>query len=398
MQLADRQEFFPEAGRGVKVSGVSYYTRAAGVEKLRRRSTQTESDKSDTMERSFSSDNGRTWTEPEQVRFIFKQPDGVFRRSARPEFVDPVTDRMVGLVCNGLFPTDSPLEGLKSRYFTYRVSTDGGKTWDLEEQVIQTGAYDEDHPLEGVWLGRNGVNVGDMTCRPIRSREGKLLFPIQIAPLGPNGEYYNPGGGHTYGEAAVLIGTWTGNDRVDWDLSHRVKIPPERSTRGAIEPTIAEMPDGRILMILRGSNDVRPEIPGYRWEAVSSDGGRTWTSPEPWTFTDGTPFFSPSSCSQLLRHSDGRYYWLGNICSRNPRGNRPRYPLVVGQVDPKSLCLMQETLLTVDDRGPNDHEKLTLSNFMAHEDRETGEILVHMSRAWQHGDRTSAAYLYRVEP
>jgi hypothetical protein len=39
---------------------------------------------------------------------------------------------------------------------------------------------------------------------------------------------------------------------------------------------------------------------------------------------------------------------------------------------------------------------MTLSNFFAHEDRESGAILLHMSRWFQdewHGD----AYLYRIE-
>jgi hypothetical protein len=183
---------------------------------------------------------------------------------------------------------------------------------------------------------------------------------------------------------------------VEWDLSERLNVSPERSTRGMLEPTVAEMPDGRLLMVLRGSNDVKPRVPGYRWRAASSDGGYTWSAPEPWTYEDGEAFHSPSSCSQLLAHSGGRLFWLGNVCRENPRGNQPRHPLVIGEVEPESLCLIRAGILVVDDRRPGEDERLALSNFMAHEDRETGHILVHVSRAFQRGDRTSAAYLYRV--
>ena len=72
-------------------------------------------------------------------------------------------------------------------------------------------------------------------------------------------------------------------------------------------------------MVLRGSNDRRPELPSWRWIAFSSDGGRRWTPPEPWTYDQGEAFFSPSACSQLLRHSSGRLFWLGNINGESPR-------------------------------------------------------------------------------
>src|SRR5205085_2742639 len=83
------------------------------------------------------------------------------------------------------------------------------------------------------------------------------------------------------------------------------------------------------IMVLRGSNDKNPSLPGYKWVSYSSDGGFRWTEPKPWTYRTGVPFFSPSACSQLLQHSNGKLYWLGHINKTNPRGNRPRYPVYV---------------------------------------------------------------------
>jgi len=253
-------------------------------------------------------------------------------------------------------------------------------------------------------VGKNAIMIGDLGCRPVRTRRGEILVPVQICPVGPDGEYYNPGGGLTYHEAAVLIGRGLADGKMEWDLSQRVANDPAKSTRGCIEPTLAELPDGRVLMVVRGSNggtkDPECRIPGYRWYSLADDGGHTWGPARPWTYTDGRPFHSPSSCSQLLAHSNGRFYWLGNITPANPKANSPRYPFVIGEVDARSGLLIRETVLTIDDRRPGEHEDTMLSCFMAHEDRENGDIILHMSRAFTRGvnDWTGDAYQYRIAP
>jgi hypothetical protein len=221
--------------------------------------------------------------------------------------------------------------------------------------------------------------LGDKGSRMILLKSGELLQPVQITPVGPDGEYHNPGGGFTFHDSAVLIGRWNGTGGIDWTQSALVKGDPDESTRGFIEPTIAEMPDGRVLMVLRGSNDRQPELPGRRWYCVSTDRGRTWSPVRAWLYNDGAPFHSPSSCSQLLRHSNGRTYWLGNISPENPLGNTPRYPLSIGEVDPESLLLIRETVRTVETRGEDEPAWFAASNFFVYEDRETREICVHCS-------------------
>src|SRR4029434_1280117 len=126
----------------------------------------------------------------------------------------------------------------------------------------------------------------------------------EISPLGADGKLYNPAGGYTYTDAAVGGGRRRGA-RLAWGISDVVTRGPARSTRGMVEPTIEFLADGRLLMVLRGSNDRRPELPSYRWISMSQDGGNRWTIPQPWTYQDGQKFFSPSACSQLLRHSSG---------------------------------------------------------------------------------------------
>src|SRR5204863_8584169 len=124
--------------------------------------------------------------------------------------------------------------------------------------------------------------------------------------------------------------------------------------------------DERILMVMRGGNNGILDQPGVRWRSISRDDGRTWSASEPWNFSDGLTMFSPGACSQLLQHSSGAWYWLGNVCPENPKGSYPRYPLVIGRVDPATLGVVHESLFVVDTWQPDsDPEPVMLSSFRA---------------------------------
>jgi hypothetical protein len=379
----------------------SSYTRVSGTEKMCRHGYMTQSDRLDDLAVGFSPDNGATWTAFQSLKVVEPLPGGgAMRRHYMPPFVDPVTGRMLIMVNEGKRPADDPIkDGMTQTYLGYCVSLDGGRTLAVQEQVIEEGGTPE-KPLRGVTVGRNAVMIGDAGCEPIRTKGGRILVPCQVCPVGPDGKYINLGGGLSYHEAAVLIGRWSQNPsdcRLTWRLSPYVRNDPAKSTRGAVEPTIAQFPDGRILMVLRGSNDVKPELPGHRWYSVSGDEGETWEPVKPWTYDGGESFFSPSSMSQLLPLANGEIWWVGNISERNPRGNGPRWPLVIGRVNPRTLLLERATVRVVDTRREGEWEGMTLSNFHAHQDRVTGEVLVHVSR-WRtvKEDWTADALLFRL--
>jgi hypothetical protein len=179
---------------------------------------------------------------------------------------------------------------------------------------------------------------------------------------------------------------------------------PRLSTRGFFEPTLGELADGAILMVMRGSNDKSPELPGYKWFSRSVDGGQNWSEPRPWTYQDGEAFFSPSSCSQLIPYSDGRLFWAGNICRENPRGNAPRYPFILAEVDLESGLVIKDSVTVIDELREGESPYLTLSNFLVREDRPTGDLLLHMTRLFAHDFRenqqvnwTADALLTRIK-
>jgi hypothetical protein len=374
----------------------AFYTQPRGGEMI---SIEERWSRSDTVDFAFvrrSHDYGRTWTAPVARATSERRSNGTLRRHPRCGFVDK-HGRYLEFWCEGVLPSDDPLEGLRQWNIYFHVSQDGGRTFDAPTQLIHAGAeFNSGHPLPGVWTGKNCVMIGEMTCVPINAPDGDILLPVEITPLAPNGQLYNPAGARTYTEALVLRGRWHGS-QLDWSASEPIRGDPERSTRGMDEPTIEYLDGGRLVMVLRGSNDRRPELPSYRWFSVSHDGGKRWTPVQPWTYDDGREFFSPSACSQLLRHPSGRLFWLGNITSENPHGNRPRYPFVVGEVDRVTGLLRRTSIRTIDTLQPGEDPILSLSNFYARIDRRTREIAIHMTRLFARSEEWAGdACLYRI--
>ncbi|HVF09432.1 MAG TPA: sialidase family protein [Abditibacteriaceae bacterium] len=398
-RLISRTVFAPSPAEGVAVMGFSFYTRPVGLDLIGIHWQMTRSDTIDVAYRRRSHDNGRTWSQAEEIVTGEKVANGVLRSFPFAGHADPLSGRLLTMRMEGLLPADDPVrDGPRQWHLHYTVSEDGGQNEVVRSQVIQSGPqFDAAHPLPGLWVGKNALQLGAITCVPLTLPDGTILVPCQLTPLGDDGEYSNPGGGLTYYESLVLRGRWRLDKRLDWQSSATVKGDPERSTRGMIEPTVGLLNDGRVLMVMRGSNDVKPQVPGTKWFSISSDGGATWTPTAPWAYSDGEVFYSPSSCSQLLHHSSGALLWLGNIAPENPRGNHPRFPLVIGEVDRSNGLLIRDSLSVIDDRGPDDSELLMLSNFNAHEDRETGEVVLHMTRLFAAGRHwTADALQYRL--
>jgi BNR repeat-like domain len=386
-----RETFLRAPRKGVAVMGFSFYTRRTGGEMVSVEQRWSRSDTIDVAYLRHSSDSGKTWSAPEKRATGEKTAHGMLRRHLRAGFVDPHTGRYLEFWNEGVLPNDNPLEGMRRWNIFYRLE---GKV----HQLIQSGTeFSATHPLPGIYTGKNCVMFGDTSSVPLALKNGTILLPVDTTALNPDGSLYNPTGGYTYTDAVVLIGKWR-QGALEWQMAQPVKGDPRRSTRGMDEPTLAELAGGRVMMVMRGSNDKSPALPGYRWVSFSGDAGRTWTVPKPWTYSNGESFYSPSSCSQLLAHPNGKLYWLGNISRENPRGNRPRYPFYIGEVDQESGLLIRDRLRMVDDRQPGESDLLTLSNFYAREDRQTGGVALHMTRLFAFPDGwVGDASMYRIE-
>src|SRR3989442_2938665 len=316
-----REVFLRSPAPGTAVMAEAYYTEASGGAMVSIEHRFSRSDTVDAAYYRYSRDYGRAWGAPIERRTGEKLPEGMRRRHPRTCIVEPKTGRFVEFWIEGILPTDDPLEGMRQWNIYYKVNG-------AVHQVIHEGAeFNPRHPLPGVYTGKNMVMLGDVASVPIALRDGSILLPAIVTTIDAAGTVYNPTGGYTYTSAVVLHGRWRRN-RFTWRSSDVVQGDPDKCTRGMDEPTLGALADGRLIMVMRGSNDRKPSLPGYKWVSYSSDGGFRWTAPKPWTYRNGDAFFSPSACSQLLRHSNGKLYWLGHISSPKPRRKPPRTPVL----------------------------------------------------------------------
>ena len=104
---------------------------------------------------------------------------------------------------------------------------------------------------------------------------------------------------------------------------------------------------------------------------------------------------------RLIRHTvTGKLYWVGNLSAGPPRGNSPRYPLAIAEVDETIPALKRSTVTAIDDRQPGESPRLQLSNFSLLENRETHALEVYLTRIGADpGDFWGAdAYKYTFTP
>lgn len=288
----------------------------------------------------------------------------------------------------------------------YCISKDRDKTFTapLLLKYEEGEDFDESDWGRPGYLMRNRM-YGGYTA--IVTRAGKLLYPFccRTTVSTPRGEQTTCG-------VRCMIGTWD-QQAADytWDVSSAVAVPLEWSGRGLMEPAIAELADGRVVMALRGSTDVERLFcpqgdiqvtqPGRHWFTISEDDGYTWGPVREWRYDDGEPFYSPSSFSRLLRHSNGKLYWIGNICPEPPQGNMPRHPLVVAEVDETQPALLRNTVTVIDTKGEDEtvHQYFQLSNFSAFENTQTGAIELYLTRYGESPEHwlKANAYKYVIE-
>jgi hypothetical protein len=191
----------------------------------------------------------------------FDAAEGMGRRHWRGGLGDRKTDRFISMWNEGVLPNDDPLEGVKH----WAVPDDEGRTELFRKQLTHEGdAYDEVHHLPDVTKGKNCVMVGDRGQIPLTHSDGVILIPAQSTPVGPDGTRVYPGRGLTYTDCMMLKVEWQEVGKLGWTCSKHVISDPTRTTRGLIEPTIVELNDGSILMVMRANNDVVREWPGHK--------------------------------------------------------------------------------------------------------------------------------------
>ena len=242
-------------------------------------------------------------------------------------------------------------------------STDSGKTWS---------------GLQVVW--RDGPNTCGNPCPVADIRTGRILLPMTWNPGEDHGRELHLGTGN--GTRRVFLAysdddgkTWSSareitaqTKRQDWwwyatgpgvaiqirngEHSGRIVVPANHTSErdgyaahsilsddggenwsmssviapACNESQVVELTDGRLMMNSRSQSFTNEERTGYRAIAFSSDGGETWTVPEP-----DAHLGDPQVQASLIRHSWPGDGTRGRLLFSNPappvsreRGKRVR--------------------------------------------------------------------------
>ncbi len=237
--------------------------------------------------------------------------------------------------CYGKRPLTDVPEGASIP--VYLSSRDGGLSW--KEHRVKPGCVGasvrspwSDKYLSLNYTGEEGspnvVRIGkspdddqcDVVDLPGRIIAFHKLFPIPAkkrwlaagAQDGHTMVYYSDDDGYTWQASPV--------EKAD----PFVMTPPHKGMRwenSGVEPTIVELADGRLMMILRTSTD-------YHYVCYSADYGESWTKPMPTSFhgTLTSPF--------LLRMNDGRIVFFYNNTTPLPEQDKTAVfpPLNAGEI------------------------------------------------------------------
>lgn len=218
----------------------------------------------------LSQDNGQTWSATQKV---CEGLDGL-REGREPASSAIVRTRGGALVIVYLDSTtlnfswdrtiNQPKDDCRLEIWAIR-SLDGGQTWIDRQRILE---------------GYNPNFFGF-----IQTRGGRLVATVPHLVRDP-GRY-------------VACSLTSDDDGKTWKRSNLVDLGGHGDHSGAMEPTVAELSDGRLLMLIRTHW-------GRFWEALSDEGGLSWRTVRP------SQIESTSAPGCLLKLRSGRLALVSN--------------------------------------------------------------------------------------
>ena len=207
----------------------------------------------------------------------------------------------------------------------------------------------------------------------------------------------------------IMRGIWDG-EKYNFTHGTPIVISDRFSSRGLSEACVAKLESGRIVVIMRGSNAkmpwkkqyFEPGTPGFKWYSWSDDNGETFTECMPWRFDDGEIIYSSATFSRIFKDErTGKHYWIGNITDHKVKGNYPRFPLNIVEIDEKYGTAKKESLTVIDTRREGEPETVQLSNFDLLFNRETEKLEIRLAKLGQFDNDKqlfkSEAWTYEID-
>jgi hypothetical protein len=351
----------------------------------------------------FSIDNGKTWSPlkplPSIITFLDKVSviDWKFCGA-----YDPASKRLVSLSIHHVRDMRQGAPRMIYNHALVRTSTNGGRTFGAA-QTLKYEAGDDFEPanvLNPKFLENNTAYPGQSI---FRHSNGSLLIPVTNTSIPSDvkdeviGRTRWPAKG-TIG-SLCFVGRWNKpQQKYDWKSGKPVWLPRKTAFNGLLEADVAELNDGRVLMVFRIT--INKGQSAHKWFSVSNDAGLTFSEPQIFGYSSGAHFFSGSNFHRLYRNSKTqKLYWIGNIVAEKPtNAGHPRYPLVIAEVDEQKLAIKQETVTEIDSRQAGESERLQLSNFWIIENQKIHDLEVYLTRLGEDPDETFHANAYKYTP
>src|ERR1043166_7274136 len=351
---------------------------------MRRTGWEVANDVQDDYTDWISRDNGRTWSESTPAPSAIPVEGGHIVHTEHVAFHVPDRNLLVLMTNDKLEPS---IEAGYDMDQTARIRITVGDP----EAVIRGKAT---APLISEFGIEQGLYVSFTTAW--RDSRGRILVPVMwqknacplpTRPLVKHAERLGMRGFATrkdmpdvfsdVWDVGLLIGEFEQDGKLQWHVSNPVPFDLDKSSRGMHEGSVAELPDGRLFMILRGSNEGWLDVPSYKWLSFSENRGETWSKVVPLPCDDGSLIESSCTGSGLFRSiKNGKLYWMGNLCleGRRPEGNMPRSPLYIAEIQESPVAIKRNTITVLDRAQPGEHPDTRHSNFKFYQDRETGDV------------------------
>ena len=284
-------------------------------------------------------------------------------------WLEPQSGHLIGIHSTAKFSDD--FEKSFSRFY-WVASGAGSLTWDPPRQIIHSGdGCDARRWMPGFDADRQ--TTGFDQPHPITLDDGTLVFGFTVKTPRYVTRFFR---GRWDKAAHAMV----------WEASQGITVPASVSSAGPCEPDLLSLGGQRVLATMRTQGIPGKNVPTTRQAAVSEDGGRTWSQPEPLKYDDGTPVWVPAAISVFERDpASGRVFWFANIQPGPVYGQIPRYPLTMAELDTKRLCILKDTVTVIQDLPPGapkagDPKKGELgrpySNFGHYVDRTTGHFVL----------------------
>ena len=280
-----------------------------------------------------SQDRGQTWSRPTVVE-VPADDTGTTSVWSFPVVV-PHSGRIWLFHHRNTGPVD--FDRGMTGVLSWRVSDDDGLTWgDRHDTTIGRGAID-DPTMPSNWVPSGWqapiVNMrGEVICPMTRWASNAYQCQFEAVTEGQSFNARHHEGWFLRFDniltiddpAGLVVSTWP-------DADHGIQVPHPRDSRlsSAMEPSIQNLSDGRMIAVLR-------TMTGHIWYSVSTDFGESWSTAETLRFQpDGPPVPHPSAPCPLHKLHDGRFllFFHNNNGTAHgatgPGDGRARRPLCV---------------------------------------------------------------------